>query len=563
MSRQDDLIEANNRGLLTGKVKEDFDMAVERGIITLPISETTGIPQEQPEEFRTIAKTAGREAFQTVEDIGKVYPAIETGLNMITSAYGIPASGLGGLATLFATGDLGKADKAIKKIQEGLVYLPQTEEGERLTRATAYPFEQIERGAEYAGGEVERLGYPNVAATVHSAISSAPVLAGGKMAMGKVSGKPIAAIGKELSSAIKKGVNKAVRPSVVKKSTSSQVKRYFDQAESAITEIVKNKDNLNIIDETGAKVEGLPKTLDQFSQAIEQTKRSVFEEYDALAKETGGASVKRELSYPLRKGEKVVFDEVGKGTAVESPVTIDLGATAKKLDPTINNKIFNDFSPETVEYAKSRMESLKGREKYSAVEAQEGIQMLNQTLEQFYRDPSPQMKGRAYVDALIANDLRKQLDSVIERTTGKEYQSLKKKYGDLKAIESDVTKRSIVDARKNNKGLIDFSDIFSGHQIIKGMMAKDPVSIAAGTGAKGLSKYYKMLNDPNRIVKKMFSDVDKLYEAKNVSNVPPPIGQPPINIQGAVNSILERFNKGDFSPEQVAAFDELRKRGAL
>jgi len=48
MSRQDDLIEANNRSLLTGKVKEDFDMAVERGIITIPSQEETTLDEPQP-----------------------------------------------------------------------------------------------------------------------------------------------------------------------------------------------------------------------------------------------------------------------------------------------------------------------------------------------------------------------------------------------------------------------------------------------------------------------------------------------------------------------------------
>ena len=35
MSRQEDLIEANNRGLLTGQVKEDFDLAVSKGLISI------------------------------------------------------------------------------------------------------------------------------------------------------------------------------------------------------------------------------------------------------------------------------------------------------------------------------------------------------------------------------------------------------------------------------------------------------------------------------------------------------------------------------------------------
>lgn len=560
MSRQDDLIEANNRGLLTGQLKDDFDIAVERGIITLPyIDEPEVEIQPEPLMSPEVEEISGVDTQQkisrTMQNIGQVYPAVETGLNLITSAYGIPASGLGGLATLFATGDLEKANKAIKKIQEGLVYLPKTERGEELTETVSYPFEKLEQGAEFVGGKIEEGGYPNVAAGVHTAISASPVLVGGK-AMIK---KPMLNISRDMSIAIKKGINKAIRPSIAKKSTSSQVQKYFKQSESAVKEIVKNKDNLNLIDETGAKVEGLPKTLDQFSQAIEHTKKNIFEEYDALSKETGAASKKRDITYPLemKKGEKIVFNESGKGQ-IATPIKIDLDATASKLNPVLKNKTFKDFSPETIEYAKMRIESLKGRGKYSAIETQEAIQMLNQTLEQFYRDPSPKMKGRAFVDAVIANNLRKQLDLVIQKTTGKEYQGLKNKYGDLRAIENDVTKRSIVDARKNNKGLIDFTDIFSGHQIIKGMMTKDPASMAGGVAVKGISRYYKMLNDPNKIVKNMFSDVEKLTTKIEQTKA---VGIQDINFKEITKAILDRYKMGDFSQRQIQAFDELKKRG--
>ena len=469
-------------------------------------------------------------ALETIKNIAKVYPAIETGLNLLTSTYGIPAAGLGGLATLFATGDLSNADKAIKKIQEALVYMPKTEGGEQLTGAVSYPFEKLDQAGAYVGGEIEQVGYPNLAAGVHSAISSIPVAIGGKMMLGKVPGKPLSVVGQEISSAIKKGVNKAIRPSVVKKATSSQVERYFKQAESAIESVIKNKDNLNLIDETGAKIEGLPKNLDQFSQAIEQTKRNVFQEYDILAK-----------------------------TAADKGVQIDLNATSKKINAVTDSRVLKDLSPETIKYAEMRAESLKGRASYTAVETQEAIQMLNQTLEQFYRDPSPDMKGKALVDSLIANDLRKQLDTTIQNSTGAEYGSLKKQYGDLKAIESDVTKRSIVDARKNNKGLLDFSDIFSGHQVIKGVLAKDPAALTAGAASKGISHYYKMLNDPNRIVKNMFGDVEKLIQKK----VETPAPNRGIQYQDITNGILQRYKMGDFSKRQIDMVDELKRRGAL
>lgn len=511
---------------------------------TLPegfILDTPGLPEDftldtierQPEEVAQPEKPGFfRKAFETIKNIGKVYPAAETAATLATSAYGVPVSGLAGVFAL--PFGLEAAGKTVEEIQKALIYQPQTESGKQLLEATTYPLTEYEKLPEFVGTKLEEAGYsPEIAATIHSALSSLPVIVGGKMALGKAPGKVLATIDVDTSMAIKRGMNKAIRPSVVKKATSSQVKKYFAQTESAITEIVKNQENLRLLDDTGKIIEGLPKTLNQFSQAIEQTKRNVFAEYDALAEQAGR-------------------------------VEIDLSKTSKKLNPIIESKVLTDLSPETIKYAQMRAESLQGRGNYTTLETQEAIQMLNQTLEQFYRDPSPDMKGRALIDSVIANDLRTQLDLAIQEATGKEYSALKKKYGDLKSIESDVTKRSIVDARKNVKGLLDFSDIFSGHQVIKGMIAKDPATFTAGIGVKGVSKYYKMLNDPNRIVKNMFSEVEKLTKRKAA----PPIARQPVEyiplaISARNADILRRYEAGELNGKQLEAFNELRERGKL
>lgn len=487
--------------------------------------------QDQPEPFEQVAglkqdietdtekpesiKQAASEITQTGKDIASVYPVAETATNILTSSYGVPLSGLAGLFLLPAGLDI--AEKGVEAVQKALVYEPKTKAGKRLTESATLPFQQLSKGAEYVGGKIGEAGYPNIAATVHTAIESSPALIGGRLAL-KKPGISVAKIDKATSMAIKKGINKSVRPSVTKKSTSRQVKKYFKQARVAVEEIIKNKNNLRLVDETGKRIKGLPKSLDQFSQAIEQTRRTIFDEYDSLVKQSDKARQKRKLEYPVKEGEKIAYDVKGKGVAIEKPIKINLDLSAKKLNPVLNNKVLQDLSPETIQYAQLRIEKMKGRKNYTAVETQEAIQLLNQTLEQFYKDPSPEMKGRAFIDSLIANDLRRQLDYAINKTTGKKYGALKSKYGALKTIESDVTKRAIVDARKNTKGLIDFSDIFTGHQIVKGMLLKEPATIAAGGFAKGVSSYYRMLNNPNKIVKNMFSEVEKLSNKRGKRN---------------------------------------------
>lgn len=190
---------------------------------------------------------------------------------------------------------------------------------------------------------------------------------------------------------------------------------------------------------------------------------------------------------------------------------VNLQTVVKELRTISSNKILNDLAPETVRYAEARAAAFENRGWYSTAEAQEAIQTLNNSLENFYRNPSYDTASKAYVDSLSVNRLRKGLDGVIEGATGPGYQNLKNVYGSLKAIERDVNRRAVVDARKNVKGLLDFTDVFSGHQVVKGILSMNPATVGAGVASNFISRLYKRLNDPNRIVKNLFQDVDKAF----------------------------------------------------
>lgn len=87
---------------------------------------------------------------------------------------------------------------------------------------------------------------------------------------------------------------------------------------------------------------------------------------------------------------------------------------------------------------------------------------------------------------------------------------MKKRYGALKSIEGDVNKRLVVDARKNTKGLLDYSDIYSAQQLTEGILTHNPVAIMKGTVGYGVKQAIKKTNDPNLTVKNMFLRVDNI-----------------------------------------------------
>lgn len=292
-------------------------------------------------------------------------------------------------------------------------------------------------------------------------------------------------VDKALNQSIKHGITKGIRPSIPEVGkTAVQSKAYYKKAQNAVESIIDNKANLQLSDEFGEITKNqLPKSLNQFSEAISQTKKNIFAQYDDLARQAGV------------KGAKV-----------------DLTPIADELNKIPQNKVLVDLNPGVIKYAETKAATLTNRRSYTTLEAQEAVTALNDGLKAFYANPSYDTASKAYIDALIANKMRESLDDVIEKTTAAGYQALKNQYGALKTIEKDVTKRALVDARKNIKGLVDFSDVISSGVAMQGILSTNPATIGAAATSAGMSAWIKRINDPNNIVKNMFKQSEKLIE---------------------------------------------------
>jgi len=298
---------------------------------------------------------------------------------------------------------------------------------------------------------------------------------------------------KKIDQAIDVGIEKGIKPSLTgSKKSIHGMEKWKSDARTAVYTIVDYKDTLKLTDEFGEAVMGTPQTLKQFSDAIAQTKKEIFKQYDALAKEAG------ESAFPY----------------------ISLGPISNKLDDIINSKVLKTEKPDVVEYAKQRKALYEGV-LYTPEEAQEAIKILNQSLDSFYRNPSYDTASKAYVDSLIANNLRKELDNTITSLTGTQYQELKNQYAALSAIEKDVVHRTLVDARKNSKGLLDFTDIFSGGEVVAGLISLNPSLIAKGAVQKGIKGYYSFINNPNTQIKKLFEKAEKARSGFKSGAIPP------------------------------------------
>lgn len=285
--------------------------------------------------------------------------------------------------------------------------------------------------------------------------------------------------------------NIGIKPMASGAKTQGQIRTYYNKAQKAVESIIENKSNLSLTNADGIKAPGLPTNLHQFSEAIEQSKQSIFQKFDDLAKEAG-----------------------------EQGASVDLNPIAKELNIIANHTVTVDNAPMTAKYAKDRAVALAERGSYTTVEAQEAIQVLNRSLDSFYKAPSYDTASKAYIDALIVNNMRKSLDDVVENTAGSGYQELKNTYGSLKTIEDSVNKRYLRDATKSTTGLLDLTDIYTGTKIIQGLTTLSPTVLIAGTGGKIIKAIYKIKTDPNRMVKQLFEGADTLITKKTTPFMP-------------------------------------------
>ena len=308
---------------------------------------------------------------------------------------------------------------------------------------------------------------------------------------------------------------KAIRPSVSGKKTAAGARQYQQRAETAVKTIADFRSELALPDAAGNLVPRLPESLKDMSQAIEQTKFAVFRRYDALARETSRQGVR----VPTR-------------SAAEAAAEVK------------SNKVINRYYPEIASYARTWEARLRRSRSHTPEEVQDLVAKMNADLEAYYRSPQPGSAAKAVIDAGIANNLRRSLDAQIEQATGGQYQLLKNLYGSLKTIEKDVNHRMVVFARQNKKGLVDFSDIFSGAEMVRGITSLNPSTFATGVAAKLIASYYKYINNPDQMVKRMFRRVASRSSA-------PPQDYPGIYTRAArratpaIKGVSERLPKGE------------------
>ena len=315
-------------------------------------------------------------------------------------------------------------------------------------------------------------------------IASGTTMEIGGQLVGKYIISPIvASASEELSKIIRSGMTQGVRPSVKGKINNPAIELYMDKAESGIKTIITNKDSLRLTDKNGGIVSGkLPKTLKQFSEAIDQTKKNIFEQYDELKRLSG-----------------------------ESGAVIELKPIANQLFELAENEVLKTESPAIAKFAMRKGNEYLKQGSYTPSQAQDAIASINGKLLEYYQSGKVGFAGRKSVEDLAATNLRASLDDVIGKTTGNQsYQDLKHAYGALRTIEKDVAHRTQIDARKNKVGFFGYADIWTAAEAVQAIV--DPTKIPKVIAIQGTKRWINWINNPNRIVGKMFKNAERYVD---------------------------------------------------
>lgn len=450
---------------------------------------------EQPQQGKSILPfwKKAADTFNTVTDYAKA--PIDTLLSLATGAVAYPiskmAEGIGSITNPKEGQQVGEF------AQNMYTYKPENPIAAGMAETTgnimSLPFWPAQKAKELA----TEYGGPELGSMVGTT-AEAGTMALMPWGIGKVKSmrnKPIPGdkATTTIEQAVEKGMNKGASPSMAGIETLGQVKKYTKKATEAVQDIIEKKNNIQLLDKNGElKSQGsLPETVHEFSQAVDQGKKQVFTEYDAMKKAAG---------------EEGAFAETT--------------SAAKELRKFGNNPVIVDNYPPLAAEALRRAEALEKRGAYSVDLAQEAIVNANAKLEGFYKNPSFEQATSAAIEQIVVNNLRNSLDTAIANEKGPGYQNLKNKYGAYKAIEKDVLRKALADAKNHKYGLFDFANILTASEAVTAIATFNPISAGKVGMMQAAKGYMKWRNSPNTAVSQMFKKVGKTMERTQKPTAP-------------------------------------------
>lgn len=291
-------------------------------------------------------------------------------------------------------------------------------------------------------------------------------------------------------------INKAIKPTVKWKMNQADYNKFIDDTLDIVDLMDKNKWILQYTDDAWNAVKWqMPTNMRETSEALWNLKKVLYDQYNEIAKQAGDAGARVNMNKAFQQ-----LDDLSKD---------------------ISQNIANPQTQGIIDTYKDALLQYTDDAGTIAIEdAQKLTQDFNKQLTAFFKNPNMNDVSKNSIVAqlnkwtkdAINDSIDDVLDSSIKNgsSASSQYTQLKSFYGKIKTIEDEISKRALVEARKNAKGLSStILDSLSWWEFTSAVLSLDPVKAGKAWVMNLISRYYNYVNNPNTQLNNLFKLVER------------------------------------------------------
>ena len=328
-------------------------------------------------------------------------------------------------------------------------------------------------------------------------------------------------------------INKSIKPTVKWKMNQADYNKFIDDTLDIVDLMDKNKWILQYTDDAWNAVKWqMPTNMRETSEALWNLKKVLYDQYNEIAKQAGDAGARVNMNKAFQQ-----LDDLSKD---------------------ISQNIANPQTKNIIDTYKDALLQYTDDAGTIAIEdAQKLTQDFNKQLTAFFKNPNMNDVSKnsivAQLNKWTKDAINDSIDDVLDNSikngssASSQYTQLKSFYGKIKTIEDEISKRALVEARKNAKGLSStILDSLSWWEFTSAVLSLDPVKAGKAWVMNLISRYYNYVNNPNTQLNNLF----KLVERTNNPTTTQTITQ---WIKNTVNQWVKNVAQQVVKPNVVAS----------
>lgn len=291
-------------------------------------------------------------------------------------------------------------------------------------------------------------------------------------------------------------INKSIKPTVKWKMNQADYNKFIDDTLDVVDLMDKNKWILQYTDDAWTAVTWkMPTNMRETSEALWNLKKVLYDQYNDIAKKAGDAGARVDMNKAFQQ-----LDDLSKD---------------------ISQNIANPQTKNIIDTYKDALLQYTDDAGTIAIEdAQKLTQDFNKQLTAFFKNPNMNDVSKnsivAQLNKRTKDAINDSIDDVLDEwikngsSASSQYTQLKSFYGKIKTIEDEISKRALVEARKNAKWLSStILDSLSWWEFTSAVLSLDPVKAGKAWVMNLISRYYNYVNNPNTQLNNLFKLVER------------------------------------------------------